>query len=187
MNDPLAQSVLTTHTLCVSLSLCASPCLSVAGVLKEACDAAGIPMADAAMRWCKHHSILDGDVGDGIIFGASSSSHAEHNIAAYGGGPLPDSIVEAMDAACVKRQLAVGALFPTSDLHMQRHTNIPNCPVRRRSPVPSECLLAWCAGGRLHGQTPSRTFVVMARAPAESKRCWRPRKRAFESTSSDLR
>lgn len=82
-------------------------------MLKEACDTAGIPMADAAMRWCKHHSILDGDVGDGIIFGASSSSHAEHNIAAYGGGPLPDSIVEAMDAAYVKLQLAVDLLFST--------------------------------------------------------------------------
>jgi aflatoxin B1 aldehyde reductase len=51
------------------------------------------------MRWCKHHSILDAEVGDGIIFGASSTSHAQHNIAAYGAGPLPDSIVEAMDAA----------------------------------------------------------------------------------------
>ena len=73
----------------------------ISGVLKDACDAAGVSMADAAMRWCKHHSILDASVGDGIIFGASSSSHAEHNIAAYGAGPLPDSIVEAMDAACV--------------------------------------------------------------------------------------
>lgn len=70
-----------------------------AGVLKDACDAAGILMADAAMRWCKHHSILDGGVGDGIIFGASSSSHAEQNIVAYGGGPLPNSILDAMDAA----------------------------------------------------------------------------------------
>ena len=24
-------------------------------VLKDACAAANIPMADAAMRWCKHH------------------------------------------------------------------------------------------------------------------------------------
>ena len=78
----------------------------VAGVLKDACDAAGIPMADAAMRWCKHHSILDADVGDGIIFGASSSSHAEHNIAAYGAGPLPDTIVNAMDAAYVNSSLS---------------------------------------------------------------------------------
>ena len=34
-----------------------------------------------------------------MIFGASSSSHAQHNIAAYGGGPLPSAILEAMDAA----------------------------------------------------------------------------------------
>ena len=81
------------------------------GVLKDACDAAGIPMADAAMRWCKHHSILDASVGDGIIFGASSSSHAEHNIAAYGAGPLPNSIVEAMDAAYVTSELTSPLIF----------------------------------------------------------------------------
>jgi len=46
-------------------------------------------MADAAMRWCKHHSILDAAVGDGIIFGASSTSHAQHNIAAYLLQPRP--------------------------------------------------------------------------------------------------
>ena len=125
----------------------------VAGVLKDACDAARIPMADAAMRWCKHHSILDADVGDGIIFGASSSSHAEHNIAAYGAGPLPDTIVKAMDAAYVDSSLC------------------PQCPQKDED---SGCTYASChwfaSGGRLHAQTPSHTFVGMVRRLVELRR-----------------
>ena len=68
-------------------------------VVRQACEAANVPMAEAAIRWTVHHSVLKGEHGDGIIFGASSLSHAEANLRAYAAGPLPDTIVDAYDQA----------------------------------------------------------------------------------------
>ena len=60
-------------------------------------------MAEAAIRWVRHHSMLSAKHGDGLIFGASSLHHCESNLAACGpdAGPLPEAVVEAMDEAWV--------------------------------------------------------------------------------------
>lgn len=69
-------------------------------VVRDACDAVGISMADAALRWLVHHSQLRGGDGDGVIIGASTQSHLEANLASVTSpDPLPDAIVEAYDAA----------------------------------------------------------------------------------------
>lgn len=65
--------------------------------LKAACDAEGILLPDAALRWTLHHSLLHS--GDGVIFGVSKVSQLSSNLAAWSAGPLPSSVVEACEAA----------------------------------------------------------------------------------------
>ena len=66
------------------------------GIL-PACEAAGIPPAEGALRWMMHHSPLDGGKGDAVIIGASKMGHFEQNLAALAKGPLPASVVAAYD------------------------------------------------------------------------------------------
>ena len=58
----------------------------------------GANMANAALRWMRHHSKLTSE--DGIIVGASTISHFESNIESLGQAPLSDDIVKAFDEAC---------------------------------------------------------------------------------------
>lgn len=63
----------------------------------EACSKENINPASAALRWLAHHSDLSNDKGDAIILGASSMGHFEQNLQALQEGPLPSTIVEALD------------------------------------------------------------------------------------------
>ena len=57
-------------------------------------------MAEASLRWMKHHSMLRSELGDGIIIGASSLSHYDANMESLSsGGPLPPEVVAAFDEA----------------------------------------------------------------------------------------
>lgn len=69
------------------------------GMVSEACVSAGIPDAEAALRWLAFHSALDESRGDGIIIGASKLSQLEQNLASLEKGPLPESVVDAFDRA----------------------------------------------------------------------------------------
>ena len=73
----------------------------------DACKAADITPAAAALRWLIHHSSISpgstmkdsfAKVDNGIILGASSLAHFEANLAACSEGPLPTAIVEVLDA-----------------------------------------------------------------------------------------
>jgi len=68
-------------------------------IISEACQAEKIGMAEAAIRWLAHHSVLKGNYGDAILFGASKFAQMEENLKSYQGGPLPDSVVKAYDDA----------------------------------------------------------------------------------------
>jgi hypothetical protein len=46
-----------------------------------------VPPISAALRWLVHHSCLRGEVGDGVILGASSPAQFTHNLAAVTEGP----------------------------------------------------------------------------------------------------
>ncbi len=63
--------------------------------IRSACAAEETPMADAALRWALHHSVLSAEHHDGIIFGASSAEHCVSNLMACAKGPLSDKIVDA--------------------------------------------------------------------------------------------
>lgn len=67
--------------------------------IKQACDAEGIPMAEAAYRWLCYHSMMDTALNDGILLGASRLEQMTQNMAAAQKEELPASILDAMDAA----------------------------------------------------------------------------------------
>ncbi len=67
--------------------------------IREACEKEGIPMVEAAYRWLVNHSCMNAELNDGILLGASRQEQMEQNLAAATKGPLPESIVSAMDEA----------------------------------------------------------------------------------------
>ena len=67
--------------------------------IKQACDAEGIPMAEAGYRWLSEHSMMDVAKGDGILLGASRLEQMTQNMTAVEKGALPQSVLDAMDAA----------------------------------------------------------------------------------------
>lgn len=67
--------------------------------IRKACEEEGVPMVEAAYRWMAYHSCLDASMGDGILLGASRIEQMTQNMAALEKGKLPQSILDAMDAA----------------------------------------------------------------------------------------
>ena len=56
-------------------------------------------MVEAAYRWLCNHSCLDAAKDDGILLGASKITQMEQNMEAAQKGELPQTILDAMDAA----------------------------------------------------------------------------------------
>ena len=48
----------------------------------------GIPLAEIALRWISHHSVLKREHGDAVLIGASSVKHVEQNLLDLEKGPL---------------------------------------------------------------------------------------------------
>eukprot|EP00043_Microstomoeca_roanoka_P009300 m.88595 g.88595 ORF g.88595 m.88595 type:complete len:181 (-) comp14545_c1_seq3:553-1095(-) len=72
--------------------------------IKSLCDQHSITAAEAALRWCVHHSKMSPEHGDKIIIGASSLDQCKANVAACRAGPLPDAIAQAFDEGWIKHQ-----------------------------------------------------------------------------------
>lgn len=62
----------------------------------------GLTDAEVALRWLKHHSQLRAELDDAIIVGASSTKHLEQNLADLEKGPLPEEVVQAVEAAWLR-------------------------------------------------------------------------------------
>jgi aflatoxin B1 aldehyde reductase len=58
----------------------------------------GLTESECALRWLSHHSQLKMEKGDAVIVGASSTKHLEGNLEALDKGPLPEEVVQALDA-----------------------------------------------------------------------------------------
>ncbi|KAJ3989826.1 Aldo/keto reductase [Lentinula detonsa] len=65
--------------------------------IRTAADAHGLTMAEVALRWLCHHSVLKRDFGDSIIIGASSLDHVKQNLVDLEKGPLPAEVIDALD------------------------------------------------------------------------------------------
>lgn len=67
----------------------------------------GSTLVETAFRWLVHHSKLRSFDGDAIIIGASSVEQLDSNLKALQKGPLPEEVVQALDAAwCSTRGVA---------------------------------------------------------------------------------
>ena len=63
--------------------------------LTKACEAEGVTVKEATLRWLVWHSGLRDQ--DGVILGASSAVQVEENLVATEGGRLPERVVEAFE------------------------------------------------------------------------------------------
>jgi aryl-alcohol dehydrogenase-like predicted oxidoreductase len=68
------------------------------GTVQDAAKRHGISGHAAALRWTAFHSALDGNYGDGIIFGASKIKQLHDSRDALEAVPLPAELAEAMGA-----------------------------------------------------------------------------------------
>ncbi|KAF2669950.1 putative oxidoreductase [Microthyrium microscopicum] len=57
-------------------------------------DDAGVKKAELAYRWVIHHSALEGQHGDGVIFGANSQTQLEETVKYVRAGPLSKDIAD---------------------------------------------------------------------------------------------
>ena len=67
--------------------------------IRKACEKVNIPMAEAAYRWLVYHSYLDSSKNDGIILGVSRLEQMFQNMASTEKGEIPQTILDALDAA----------------------------------------------------------------------------------------
>ncbi|THU91383.1 Aldo/keto reductase [Dendrothele bispora CBS 962.96] len=67
--------------------------------IRAVTDKHSLTLTEIALRWISHHSALKREYGDTIIIGASSVHHMEENMSDLDKDPLPDEVVEAVDAA----------------------------------------------------------------------------------------
>lgn len=76
--------------------------LDALDILRPVAEKSGASMAECALRWMSHHSVLRKENGDKIIVGASSVEQLEENLVGLEQGPLSEKAVEAFDAAWLR-------------------------------------------------------------------------------------
>ncbi|KXN87757.1 Aflatoxin B1 aldehyde reductase member 4 [Leucoagaricus sp. SymC.cos] len=64
----------------------------------------GLTLAEIALRWMSYHSLMKCEFGDSVLIDASSLDHIEQNLLDLGKGPLPEEVVQALDAAWIDVQ-----------------------------------------------------------------------------------
>ncbi|KAJ3768806.1 Aldo/keto reductase [Lentinula raphanica] len=67
--------------------------------VKKVADAHNLTMAEVALRWESHHSMMKRENGDSIIIGASKLEHIKQNLIDLEKGPLPEEVVTVLDEA----------------------------------------------------------------------------------------
>lgn len=68
----------------------------------------GMTMAEVALRWMTHHSLLGEEYQDTILIAASSTKHIEQYMKDLEKGPLPAEVVKALDQAWDRVKTLIG-------------------------------------------------------------------------------
>ncbi|KAJ9142955.1 Aldo/keto reductase [Pleurostoma richardsiae] len=71
----------------------------------------GLTEAECALRWLCHHSQMKKEFGDKIIVGASSTQQLEQNLVDMEKGPLPEEVLNALEAAWLRVKGVVPKYF----------------------------------------------------------------------------
>lgn len=66
----------------------------------------GLTMRECSLRWLHHHSALRVELGDTVVFGASTPEQIEEIYVDVAKGPLPDKVVQVIDKSWSKAKLA---------------------------------------------------------------------------------
>jgi aflatoxin B1 aldehyde reductase len=66
--------------------------------VREVAAKHGISGHAASLRWTAYHSALSAERGDAIVIGASSITQLNENLEIFEQGPLPQDVVDAVDA-----------------------------------------------------------------------------------------
>ncbi len=74
------------------------PYFDALDLLRPVAKLHGLTEAECALRWLTHHSLLRREHGDAVIVGASSAQQLEQNLVDCEKGPLPEEVVQALDA-----------------------------------------------------------------------------------------
>lgn len=69
------------------------------GLIEEVAKKHSLTLAEIALRWVSHHSLMKREHGDAIIIGASSLNHIEQNLVDLEKGPLPEEVLKVLDQA----------------------------------------------------------------------------------------
>ncbi|KAA1472007.1 Aldo/keto reductase [Dentipellis sp. KUC8613] len=72
--------------------------------IQAVADKHNLTMAEVALRWVSHHSLLKHEFGDSVLIGASSIKHIEQNLVDLEKGPLPNEVVSVLDDAWIRVQ-----------------------------------------------------------------------------------
>ncbi|EON61190.1 hypothetical protein W97_00402 [Coniosporium apollinis CBS 100218] len=71
----------------------------------------GFSEAECAPRWMMHDSLLKREKGDAVIIGVSSTKHLEENLADMEKGPLPEEVLQALDAGWERERGEAGSYW----------------------------------------------------------------------------
>ncbi|TFY55976.1 hypothetical protein EVG20_g9115 [Dentipellis fragilis] len=72
--------------------------------IQAVADKHNLTMAEVALRWVSHHSLMKREFGDSVLIGASSVEHIKQNLVDLEKGPLPDEVVSVLDEAWIQVQ-----------------------------------------------------------------------------------
>ena len=64
------------------------PYFAALSKIEAAAAARGLTLAEVALRWISHHSLMKREHGDAVLIGASSVKHIEENLVDLEKGPL---------------------------------------------------------------------------------------------------
>jgi len=86
--------------------------------IKGVAEKHNLTMAEVALRWISHHSLLRRDRGDAILIGASSVDHIKQNLVDLEKGPLPDEVLKVLDEAWFSVQSYASCYFKLEGLKL---------------------------------------------------------------------
>ncbi|KAI0371015.1 Aldo/keto reductase [Pilatotrama ljubarskyi] len=67
--------------------------------IEEVAKKHNLTLAEVALRWISHHSLMKREYGDAVLIGASSVKHIEENLNDLEKGPLPEEVLKVLDDA----------------------------------------------------------------------------------------
>jgi len=81
------------------------PYFKALAAVKAVADKYDLTMAEVALRWISHHSLMKREFGDSVSIGASSLKHIEQNLVDLEKGPLPEEVLKVLDEAWISVML----------------------------------------------------------------------------------